>query len=319
MTATPRGGASVRGAVDLSALARPASPGDRAASAPGPGVGPGAIPGAALAVEHVTDANFQQVVEASARVPVVFHLGAEVSPASRELAPLLEEVLGEFAGRFLLAHVDVQASPAIAQAFQTASVPAVIAVLAGRPAPLFQGLATREQLRELFAQVLELARQAGVTGTTAAGAADHEGAGPEPEPLPPLHQEAFDAIERGDLEAAAAAYRKALRENPKDADARAGLAQVELMARAEGLDPQAALAAAQASPGDVDAQLAAADAEMAAGRAADAFARLIAAVRTASGDDRERLRLRLVDLFEVVGGDDPHVVAARRELAAALF
>jgi putative thioredoxin len=284
-------------------------------------MGPGAIPGAALAGEHVTDANFQQVVEASARVPVVFHLGAEVSPASRELAPLLEEALGEFAGRFLLAHVDVQASPAIAQAFQTASVPAVIAVLAGRPAPLFQGLATREQLRELFAQVLELARQAGVTGTTAGGAADQggEGAGPEPEPLPPLHQEAFDAIERGDFEAAAAAYRKALRENPKDADARAGLAQVELMARAEGLDPQAALAAAQESPGDVDAQLAAADADMAAGRAGDAFARLIAAVRTAAGDDRERLRLRLVDLFEVVGGGDPHVVAARRELAAALF
>ena len=135
--------------------------------------------------------------------------------------------------------------------------------------------------------------------------------------MPPLHQEAYDAIERDDLDGAIAAYTQALRENPRDADAKAGLAQVSLMARTRDADPAAVRAAA--AQGDAAAQLAVADLDVLGGAVEDAFARLLDVVRASVGDERDAARERLVELFEVVGGDDPRVAAARRALAAALY
>ncbi len=141
----------------------------------------------------------------------------------------------------------------------------------------------------------------------------------EEPPLPPLHQEAFDAIERDDLDGAEAAYRRALAENPRDAEATAGLAQVGLMRRTKDADLAAARQAAASDPDDVDAALLVADLDVLGGHVEDAFARLVETVRRTSGDERERVRVRLVELFDVVGGDDPRVLTARRALASALF
>jgi len=150
-----------------------------------------------------------------------------------------------------------------------------------------------------------------------AGAAADSPAEPAEPPLPPLHQQAYDAIERDDLDGAIAAYTQALRENPRDADAKAGLAQVSLMARTRDADPAAIRAAAAA--GDAAAQLAVADLDVLAGAVEDAFARLLDVVRTNFGEERGAARERLVELFEVVGVDDARVTAARRALAAALY
>jgi len=137
--------------------------------------------------------------------------------------------------------------------------------------------------------------------------------------LPPLHQEAYDAIQRDDLDAAAAAYTAALAENPRDDMARAGLAQVDLLRRTSGADPDVARKAADADPTDVDAQLLVADLELLADHVDEAFARLVAVVRRTQGPDRERVRLRLLELFTVVGETDPSVMTARRALANALY
>jgi putative thioredoxin len=142
---------------------------------------------------------------------------------------------------------------------------------------------------------------------------------PDEPPLPPRHQEAYDAIQRDDLAAAAAAYSAALTENPRDEMARAGLAQVELMRRTTGVDPEAARTAADADPADVEAQLLAADLDLLADHVDEAFARLVGLVRQTAGPDRERARLRLLDLFTVVGDTDPSVVRARRDLTNALY
>ena len=304
--------APLRGGVDLAALAA-AKDAEKRATERG---------GGAVIVE-LTDANAQQVIEESARVPVIVALCAAEAPACAELMPTLEKVAGDYAGRFLLATCDVQAHPTIAQAFQVASVPAVLALIGARPAPLFQGSASEEQLRDVIDQVLALAVQQGITGLAepigAAQGAPDAAAEPEQEPLPPLHQEAFDAIERDDLDAAKAAYERAITENPKDADARAGLAQVGLMARMRDADLDAVRKAAADAPDDIDAQLAVADLDVSGGQVADAFARLIDVIRVNAGDERERVRLRLVELFDVVGADDPRVIDARRALSAALF
>src|SRR5690606_779773 len=173
-----------------------------------------------------------------------------------------------YAGRFLLARVDAQTYPQIAAAFQVQGVPTVVAVLQGQPVPLFQGAAPAEQVRAVLDQVLQAAEANGVTGRAPARGGDGEpeaaaAPAPEPEPeLPPLHQEAYDAIERDDLDAAVAAYEKAIKQDPRDALAVAGLAQVRLLQRTRDADLAAVRAAAADAPGDVDAQLAIADLDL---------------------------------------------------------
>ena len=286
----------MRGAIDLGALAAQARRSEQ-------GVPTGAV--------AVTQQSLQELAQASLRAPVLIAFISSASPASEDLAARLARVCVEEGGAIAVGVCDVDAEPAIAQALQVNAVPAVIALLGGRPAPVFQGSADDAQLREVVHQLLQVAREAGLpTGDAAA---------PEPAepPLPPLHQEAYDAIERDDLEAAIAAYTKALRENPKDADAKAGLAQVRLMSRTRDADPQAVRAAAAA--GEAAAQLAVADLDVLGGAIEDAFSRLLDVVRSSVGEDRDAARERLVELFDVVGGEDPRVVTARRALAAALY
>jgi len=306
----PRPPLDVRGAVDLSTLNRPATP---------PPGSPGGLPAPGAYVVDVDQATFPDLVQSSTQHPVVVVLWSPRSEASATVAADLAALADEDAGRWLLARIDAEANPQIAQAFQAQSVPTVVAVLAGQPLPLFQGAYPRDQVRAVLDQVLAAAEANGITGRAAPNDTD-PAAEPEPEPeLPPLHQAAYDAIERDDLAAATAAYEQALKENPRDALARAGLAQVGLLDRTRDLDLQAARAAAAADPADVDAQLAVADLDILGGKVEDAFSRLVDVLRTTFGPERERVRVRLVDLFEVIGGEDPRVIAARRAMASALY
>ena len=308
--------AALRGAVDLSPLRnRPPAP---APGEPAPAAGEG---GSFPLIVDVTDATFGQVLELSQSVPVVVDLWAEWCGPCKQLSPVLEKVVTELAGRLVLAKVDVDANPQLAQGFRAQSIPMVVALVAGQPVPLFNGAVPEEQVREVFAQLLQLAAQHGVTGTIPVGDAGAAGDAPEPEapPLPPLHQAAFDAIEQGDYAAAIDAYEKALAENPRDEDARAGLAQVRLLHRTQGLDLNEVRAAAAAAPADVDAQFAVADLDVAGGHVADAFDRLLDLFTAVPAEEQGRVRERLVELFGLVGDADPRVTAARRRLATLLF
>ena len=287
----------VRGAVDLAALAAQARRSEQ---------------GAPSGTTEVTEQSLQELAQLSLTAPVLLVFVAAASPASEELAQRLARVCEEEGGVIKVGLCDVDAQPAIAQALQINAVPAVVALLGGRPAPVFQGSADDEQLRGVVRQLLQVAREAGVAGAA-------EPTEPEPETLPPLHQEAYDAIERDDLDGAIAAYDKALRENPRDLEAKAGRAQVRLMARTRDADPAAIRKAAADAPNDIAAQLAVADLDVFSGAVDDAFSRLIDLVRATPGDERDGIRERLVELFELVGGEDERVVAARRALAAALY
>lgn len=314
-----------RGAVDLSALkarataAPPASAAHPAPASAAQATGQ-AAPAAGAPVPGRIDLDertFGEVVQRSATVPVVVLLWASYSPESQRLRDELGTIISSYAGRLLYTAADVEAFPQLAQAFQAQAVPTAVAILKGQPIPLFQGAAAEQQTRQLLDELLRVAAANGVTGT-ADGAPAAEA---EPE-LPPLHQEAFDAIDRGDFAAAEAAYRKALAEQPADREAKAGLAQVQLMARVAGVDQpaaEAARAAAAASPDDVAAQLLVADLDVAGGHVEDAFSRLVGLISRTGGEDREAARVRLLELFEVIGAADTRVAAARQQLARALF
>ncbi|MCJ1706661.1 tetratricopeptide repeat protein [Microbacterium sp. VKM Ac-2923] len=308
---TPAPGSVLRGAVDLSSLRnRPPAPSAAGADAPATGATP--------LVFDVTDATFGDVLELSRTVPVVIDLWAEWCEPCKQLSPALEKVVIELGGRLVLAKVDVDANPQLAQGFRAQSIPMVLALVAGQPVPLFTGAVPEQQVRDVFDQLLQLAAQHGVTGTVPVdGAAPTDS--PAEEPLPPLHAEAFAAIEEGDYARAITAYEQALTENPRDADARAGLGQVRLLDRVQGADLQAARAAAAAEPTGLDAQFLVADLDVVGGHVDDAFGRLLELFATLPADERGPVRERLLELFGLIGDDDARVIRARTRLASLLF
>ncbi|UUT35428.1 tetratricopeptide repeat protein [Microbacterium elymi] len=315
----PNPGAVLRGAVDLSTLR------SRAAQPPAQPAADGAPQATGGVVIDVTDATFPQVLELSRTVPVVVDLWAEWCGPCKQLSPILEKVVTELGGRIVLAKVDVDANPQLAQGFRAQSIPMVVALIGGQPVPLFTGAVPEQQVREVFDQLLQVAAQNGVTGTVDPGSvepgseAPAESEEPAEEPLPPLHAEAYAAIEDGDYARAISAYERALAENPGDEQARAGLGQVRLLARVQDLDASSAREAAAGAPQDVDAQLAVADLDVAGGHVEDAFGRLLQLFAALPSDQRSAVRERLLELFALIGDADPRVATARRSLASLMF
>ncbi len=272
----------------------------------------GGAPAPAGVVVDVTDETFPAIIEQSATVPVVVDLWADWCQPCKTLSPILEKLAAEYGGRWLLAKVDVDANPQTAAAFQVQSIPTVVAIIAGQAVPLFQGAYPESQIRQILDQLLEVAAQNGVSGTVSTESAD---TGPAEPQLPPHHAAGLAAIEAGDLDTAEAEYKAAIKENPGDSEAKSALLQVGWMRRLEGMDP--AVATATAREADLESQLRAADAELATGRMAAAFERLLRLVR-AGGDLREPARVRLVEYFDIIGSA-PEVNQARRALANALY
>lgn len=312
--------AAFAGAVDLSALkSRPAG------GPTGTPAGPSAAAGASDSpyVVDVTEATFADVMQASASVPVLVDLGASWSAESQQLTAALTTLAENAGGTWILARVDADASPRVAQALAQAvgaqAIPIVIAIAAGQPVAAV-GPEPEPRLRDWIGQLLAALRDQlpGIRPAEEALAAAGGGAEPEPEPEDPRFTAAEEALAAGDFEAAAAAYQAILDAEPANADAQAALAQTSLLARVSGAAPDA-VAQADATPDDVAAQCTAADIEVAEGRAAAGFERLVATVRRTAGDDRTAAREHLLQLFGLFATDDELVVKYRRALAAALY
>jgi putative thioredoxin len=315
---------SMSGVVDLAALKAAGEAKAKAEQARSQRQEAGASAPASPLVIEVTEATFESdVLQRSAEVPVVISFWADQAEQSKQLNATLEHLAHQYRGRFVLATAEVYANQLLFQQFGVQGVPAVFAVLAGQAMPLFQGSAPEDQITEVLDQLVLVAEQRfGIVGAEV-DPGDAEPAAPA-EPRPATPQElalsaAHEALDAGDLGGAVQAYRNVLADEPGNVEAKLGLAQAELLSRVQDADPQAVRAAAADAPGDVTAQLAASDLDMIGGHVEDAFSRLVDTVRRTAGDDRDAARLRLLELFEVIGPDDPRVTAARTALARVLF
>jgi putative thioredoxin len=305
------------GAVDLSQLAQRAKQ-SAAAQANGPRTVGGSY------VVEVTEQTFEaETIRKSVKYPVVVELYSPRVATGQQLSDALIEIANASEGKFVLARLNVDTAPGIVQALGLQAVPTVIALINGQLAPLFQGVLPKDQVQAAIDQLLKAAVANGIVGRVEPAGSEpaaSEGAGnAEPEPAAdPRFAAADAALARGDFAAARDEFDKLLQTNPNDIEALAGKAQAGLFARAGMLDPKSTVAAANGSD-DLNIQLAAADVEMISGQAEAAFARLIGLVKRLSGEERDQVRVRLLELFDTLGNSDERVLKARRDLMTALF
>ena len=307
---------SLYGAVDLGARQAAAQRSQQAAARTGGSGSP-----QTSHVFDVTDATFNtEVVERSRTVPVIMDLWAEWCGPCKQLGPILEKLAAEANGAWVLAKVDVDANPRLSAALQVQSIPMVVAVIGGQVVHGFLGALPEQQVRQWLDQVMQAASQLGMPGAEPGegGQPGEEAreAGPAGDPV---FAEAQQAMERGDMDAAAAAFRRLLESSPGDPAATMGLAQVELIKRVGSYDHAQARRAAAETPADVGAQLRVADLELAEGKPDEAFDRLLGVIRRTSGDERDTARKHLISLFDVLPPRDPRVARARGKLSSLLF
>ncbi|MBT0568239.1 thioredoxin [Williamsia sp. CHRR-6] len=316
------------GAVDLSALKeradaarnRPPSRGASPAPAGGPATSAatagatganGPASAAPAAVVDVTEETFEaEVLARSEQVLVLVDLWATWCGPCKQLSPVLEQLAADADGQWVLAKVDIDANPRIAQAFGVQSVPTVIAIALGQPVAAFQGVQPAAQITGWVNEILAKVGDR-LTGMPTEGAST-----PTPEPVDPQVAAAEQLLESGDLAAAAQAYRAIADSDPGNLEAASVVRNLDFMMRAQQHDPAIVDSAAA---DDRDGQFAAADVLLLNQQPEAAFDRLITLVRLTAGEDRTAARTRLLSLFELFDPAEPFVVAARRKLASALF
>ncbi|KNB50979.1 tetratricopeptide repeat protein [Streptomyces caatingaensis] len=315
---------SMSGVVDLAAVKAAGEAKQKAEQARAEAARRGGAPaaGAGRLVFDADETNFEaDVLQRSAEVPVVIQFWAEWCGPCKQLMPVLEGLAAQYAGRFVLAKVDIDKNPLLMQQFGVQSVPTVFAVVAGQALPLFQGAQPKAQVQQVLDQLVQVAEERfGIVGAPAEAGGEEAAAAPVPAgPYDAALGAAHEALDKGDLGGAIQAYKNVLSDDPANPEAKLGLAQAELLQRVQGMDAQQVRKAAAEAPGDVPAQIAAADLDLVGGHVEDAFGRLIDVIRRTAGDDRDAARVRLLELFEVIGADDPRVSAARTALSRALF
>lgn len=300
------------GIIDLGSLRQPAGGAGGSTGAGGTGA-----PGAHEVT--VTEQGLEQLVADSQSVATLLVVTSGRVPEGDAFLQGLRDGVDRRGGAVRLAVVDADTQPRVAAALRVQQLPTLLLLVLGQLQPITQSVLPAEEIENLLGQVVELARQQGLDVSAADGADAAEEPAEVEEPLPPLIAEAYEAIEKGDLDAAVDAYRRQLQQSPADAEAKAGLASVELMRRTADADPSTARTAAAENPTDLGAQFLVADLDMLGGHVEDAFARLLDLLRGADPETKDSVRGRLLELFEVAGPEDPRVPPARKRLANLLF
>ncbi|WP_346682864.1 tetratricopeptide repeat protein [Bifidobacterium pullorum] len=308
-------GVSLAGAVDLEALKH------QVTAEPGQA---GGAPAAGGYVIDTTENTFQAMVQTSATFPILLLLWLPTDDRLFPMAKALGDAVNAMNGQLQLSRIDVASFPAVAQAFGIQGAPALFALINGRPMPLLQGVPSDQEMQQIVDEVLpkivQVAQQAGVTGTAPySGDPDAEQTPSPEQTVPPEHEQAHRLAMEGDYAGAAAAYDKVLEADPNDALAARERAKALLLARSADADVREVRAAAADHPEDVDAQMAVADIDMIGGQIQDAFDRLLDYLAAGHRDQMETVRVRLLEYFAIPDPSDERLKRARRRLATLMY
>jgi putative thioredoxin len=266
----------------------------------------------------------QEIIPESNNQVVILICWSPRSPDSQRVLDSLgkmhaEDSAAEGGAGWILGSVNVDQEPSVATALQVQSVPLAIALIQEQLVPLFETVPTDEQLRMVITKVLALASERGIGKAPGENSGGAQEAPPIEEKLEPEEQAALTALEEGDFAAAATSYKQWLLRSPGNPLASAGLAQVELMLRIQGVDFNSAISSADSSLENIEAQLLAADVQISQGDLDGSFNRLITLVKKTTGEDRKKVREHLLSLFTLIDPEDPTLIQARQLLASALF
>lgn len=260
------------------------------------------MPGLEVTVENLNS----NILPLSLVRPVIVLMWSPRSAESQEMITTLGKLMNEYQGQWSLARVNIDTDPEIAQAFQTKNVPYAVAIIAEQMVPLFEQSYPEAQLRLVIDKVLTLSAQQGI------------GEAPV-EQMEPEEEEAMNALESGEFAKAEAAYKKWLSRKPNENLAKLGLAQTQLLIRTEGLDLNKVIEDSAKSPQDIELQMKAADVEIVNGGVEAAFSRLLNLVKATQGDEKNKVKTHLLNLFALVDQSDPRLISARKELASSIF
>jgi putative thioredoxin len=260
------------------------------------------LPGLEVTVENLNS----NILPLSLVRPVIVLMWSPRSAESQVMVTTLGKLEQVYEAKWSLARVNIDTHPEIAQAFQTKNVPYAVAIIAEQMVPLFEQAYPEAQVRLVIDKVLALSAQQGI------------GEAPV-EQMEPEEEEAMKALESGEFAHAEAAYKKWLSRKPNENLAKLGLAQTQLLIRTEGLDLNQVIEESTKSPTDIDLQLRAADIEIVNGGVEAAFSRLLNLVKATQGDDKNKVKNHLLNLFALVDQSDPRLISARKELASSIF
>ena len=260
------------------------------------------LPGLEVTVENLNS----NILPLSLVRPVIVLMWSPRSAESQAMITTLGKLEQVYEAKWSLARVNIDTHPEIAQAFQTKNVPYAVAIIAEQMVPLFEKAYPEAQVRLVIDKVLALSAQQGI------------GEAPV-EQMEPEEEEAIKALESGEFAHAEAAYKKWLSRKPNENLAKLGLAQTQLLIRTEGLDLNQVIEESTKSPTDIDLQLRAADIEIVNGGVEAAFSRLLNLVKATQGDDKNKVKNHLLNLFALVDQSDPRLISARKELASSIF
>jgi putative thioredoxin len=260
------------------------------------------MPGLEVTIENLNS----NILPLSLVRPVIVLMWSPRSVESQDVMNTLGKLEVEYQAKWSLARVNIDTHPEIAEAFQTKNVPYAVAIIAEQMVPLFEQAYPEAQIRLVIDKVLALSAQQGIGEAPA-------------EQIEPEEEEAMSALESGNYALAETAYKKWLSRKPNESLAKLGLAQTQLLIRTEGLDLNIVVEESKKSPQDIDLQLKAADIEIVNGGVEAAFSRLLTLIKTCTGDDKNKVKTHLLNLFALVDQGDPRLVSARKELASSIF
>lgn len=303
---------SFRGALDLSSLRQPAT--SKATDAPGAETAAPVIVKVVSLVTELTEVNLRHYLELSSKLIVLVDFFSTADESSVSLSQKLESIVPSFGGKVILCRLEIEKQQRVAEAFAVSQPATLLAMMAGQPVPLFAGDQDLDKIQAIIEKLLLVAENNAITGTAVVDVTAE--AVPTTPQLPPKHKAAVELLNAGSYAEAKAAYQQILNETPSDPIAAAGVAQAELLLRLEGVDVDKVL---NNQPQNFDALLMASDALLAIGDYADAFEALLVNFAEASQDDKNVMRERLLQYFEIVGKTTPDVVAARNRLTSMLF